>query len=345
MKIVKNFLRQNNFKKIIIFFFLFLFVMCSKKDGLHKFSGQTMGTVYNITIYKPSLSEDELSFVKEKVELTLIKVNKKMNPFDPQSEISKFNDHHFLTPFPISDEFYNLIITAKEIYQISNGAFDPTIAPLVNYYGFGITGNEPKTISKTKIDSLEKIIGFDKITIEKQKLIKSNSNIKLDLSAIAKGYGVDKLAQILISSGYKNFIIEIGGEVYLHGLNNNKKWRLGIDVPETNNNPGEKLQSILKLTNKGVATSGDYRNFYIKNNKRISHLIDPRTGNSISHDLASVTIVAENCTYADAIATASIVLGKKDGIKFVEAIPNVEGYFIFRNGEEFSVKATSGFGK
>jgi len=148
MKIVKIFLRQNNFKKIIIFFFLFLFVMCSKKDGLHKFSGQTMGTVYNITIYKPSLSEDELSFVKEKVELTLIKVNKKMNPFDPQSEISKFNDHHFLTPFPISDEFYDLIITAKEIYQISNGAFDPTIAPLVNYYGFGTTGNEPKTISK-----------------------------------------------------------------------------------------------------------------------------------------------------------------------------------------------------
>ncbi|MEA3500196.1 MAG: FAD:protein FMN transferase [Candidatus Marinimicrobia bacterium] len=304
-----------------------------------------MGTVYNVTINEPSLSQDELSLAKEKVELCLQRVNKKMNPFDPQSEISKFNDYHSIKPFSISNEFYNLTKIAKEIHQESDGAFDPTIAPLINYYGFGTTGDEPKSISKSKIDSIKQFVGFDKIIIEKQKLIKSNSNLKLDLSAIAKGYGVDKVAQMLITGGYKNFIVEIGGEVFASGRKNNKKWKLGIDVPKTNNMPGEKLQSILQVENKGVATSGDYRNFYTKNGKRISHLINPKTGKPISHNLASVTIVAENCTYADAIATASIILGEKKGFKFVENIPNVEGYFIFRNEEEFFVKETSGFRK
>lgn len=337
--------KSNIFKMYLLSILIFSFINCSKKDVLHKFSGQTMGTVYNVTINEPSLSQDELSLAKEKVELCLQRVNKKMNPFDPQSEISKFNDYHSIKPFSISNEFYNLTKIAKEIHQESDGAFDPTIAPLINYYGFGTTGDEPKSVSKSKIDSIKQFVGFDKIIIEKQKLIKSNSNLKLDLSAIAKGYGVDKVAQMLITGGYKNFIVEIGGEVFASGRKNNKKWKLGIDVPKTNNMPGEKLQSILQVENKGVATSGDYRNFYTKNGKRISHLINPKTGKPISHNLASVTIVAENCTYADAIATASIILGEKKGFKFVENIPNVEGYFIFRNEEEFFVKETSGFRK
>lgn len=347
-KIINIYIRKNfntftkTFLSIVI---IFILISCFQKDELHKFSGQTMGTIYNVTIYEPNLSQDELSLTKEKVELCLKKVNKKMNPFDPQSEISKFNDHHSIKSFSISDEFYNLTRIAKEIYQKSEGAFDPTIAPLINYYGFGTTRDKSKIVSQTKIDSIKKQIGFDKIEISKRTLIKKNTNLQLNLSAIAKGYGVDEVVRVLLDIGYKNFIVEIGGEVFAKGTKNNKKWELGIDVPETNNYPGEKIQSAFKIENKGVATSGDYRNFYTQNGKRISHLINPKTGKPISHNLASVTIIAENCTYADAIATASIVLGEKKGFKFVENIPNVEGYFIFRNGEEFLVKATSGFRK
>lgn len=329
-------------KICLAFFLVMIFNSCSKEEKLHKFSGQTMGTVYSVIIYEPDLQQDEVILLKKKVEETLKDVNKKMNPFDPNSEISKFNNHKSIAPFAISNNFYEILMISKNIYQKSGGVFDPTIAPLINIYGFGTEKKEDIKISQQKIDSLKKQIGFDKINIHNKKLIKQIPNLQLNLSAIAKGWGVDQVAKTLLENNYQNFIVEIGGEVFANGKKKNKEWKLGIDAPETGNLPGEKIQSIIQIKNKGVATSGDYRNYYEKDGKRISHLIDPRNGIPISHNLVSVTIVAENCTYADAIATASIILGD-EGVEFVENIKNVEGYFIFRNGDGFEVKSTAGF--
>ncbi|MEA1986851.1 MAG: FAD:protein FMN transferase [Candidatus Marinimicrobia bacterium] len=340
---MSNIKKTNAIKILLLIFILFVSNSCSDRNAIHKFSGQTMGTTYNITIYKPTITQNELILLKEKVEFSLRKINDKMNPFDVESEISKFNTHRSTTPFSISNEFYELITIAKEIFEKSNGIFDPTIVPLINYYGFGTTEEKHTNITETQIDSLKKITGFNKILIGDHNLTKQNSHLQLNLSAIAKGWGVDKISQMLRQNGYENFIVEIGGEIFASGLNNKQKWKLGIDTPELNNLPGQKIQSVLSTTNKGVATSGDYRNFYIKNGKRFSHLINPRTFQPITHNLASVTIVAKNCTYADAIATTAIVLGEKSGIKFVESIPNTEGYFISRVNDEFIIKQTSGF--
>ena len=310
-----------------------------------KWTGQTMGTFYNVSIYGPEMDNARHLQVHDGIDSVLQSVNKQMNPWDPTSEISRFNRIASGESMEISPDFVRVIIISEEIFELSGGAFDPTVGPLTDLWGFGPGSKEQSVPTREAVDSCLEFIGFERIVLNGNILSKTDKRIRLDLSAVAKGFGVDAVAGYLKSRNYENFLVEIGGEVVCSGQIKGRNWRLGIDRPADNIIPGKDLNSIISISGQGVATSGDYRNFYIDQGRRYSHTIDPKTGEPVSHDLASVTIIAPDCARADAMATACMVLGEK-APEWIEKIPETEGYFIFRiDKDTYHEVMTTGFEK
>jgi len=329
---------------------LFCYLSCVPSPDVPQYTwhGRTMGTTYMVKVTHTKLNANELAEIKNKVEEALIEVNRQMSPYDPQSEISKFNSSKDTTSFRVSLQFVRVVQTALEVYRASEGAFDITVAPLVDLWGFGSKGITKEIPSETEIDSALKNVGSMNLqVIDHVHIKKKIPDLHLDLSAIAKGYGVDVAANILEASGLSNYMVEIGGEVVARGLNAKKEaWKIGIDKPKYNLLPGQELQGILALHDVAVATSGDYRNFFEIAGKKYSHTIDPKTGRPVIHNLASTTIIAQQCMYADALATAVMVMGKEKGIKWIENMPGVEALLIIRHdGDRFESLSTSGFSK
>jgi thiamine biosynthesis lipoprotein len=338
------------FKRSSVVLLLFCLFACSPENEINEYSlsGQTMGTVYNIKLVKNSLDRKLLKKIKTAIDSSLEQVNQQMSTYIPISEISGFNNFKDTLEFNISNDFSKVINAALKVYQISSGAFDITVSPLVNLWGFGSKSSERMIPSDEQIESVLKLIGSENIKIiDKNTIKKGIAELEIDLNAIAKGYGVDVVSQTLEMYKQENYMIEIGGEVYAKGKNiNKKKWKIGIDKPQYLTFPGQDLQSILNISNKAVATSGDYRNYFEYENKIYSHTINPKTGKPVTHNLASVTIVAPNCMQADALATAVLVMGVKKGLKLLESLENVEGYLISRVSlNEFKADSTTGFGK
>jgi len=271
-----------------------------------------------------------------------------MSTYDPGSDISRFNNYEDTTAFEVSTAFINVIEEALQVYQTSGEAFDITVAPLVNLWGFGTKGHRVSPPTQEEISSVLKNVGSRYLVIKGENLIKKKiPALQLDLSAIAKGYGVDVVSRVLRDEGFENFMVEIGGEVCTRGNKaGGEFWKIGIDAPNLHSLPGQNIQAILELKDIAVATSGDYRNYFEYNGKIYSHTINPHTGFPVTHNLASVTVVAQNCMEADALATALMVMGWEKGIDYIEKIKNAEAFFIIRKDKEsYETFQSSGFKK
>ena len=296
--------------------------------------GLTMGTSYSITIAdRPRPTE--LTEIKAAVDLRLAEVNAQMSTWDPDSEISKFNEFKSLEIFPVSPEFAAVVSRALAIASATDGAFDPTVKPLVDHWGFGPDA-DPEPIAE-----LMKAVGWQKVRAENNALLKANSDVQLDLSAIAKGYGVDAVAEVIRSFGFTNFLVEIGGEVVTSGAKEDgASWRVGVQHPGAD---GMVFQA-LELSGGAMATSGDYRNFRVRpDGTRYSHIIDPAAGMPAETDVASVSVLADSCMDADAVATALFVMGSEEGFQWLKNHPEFDALFILHSSQTFTTRATDGF--
>ncbi|MBN2570648.1 MAG: FAD:protein FMN transferase [Ignavibacteriales bacterium] len=301
-----------------------------------------MGTYYSIK-YVPNSEKLNAEKIEKDIDSILVDVNKKMSIFDKESEISRFNQYKNTDWFNVSDDLFLVIKTALEVSKDCGGVFDITVGPLVNLWGFGPMDKPYQVPNDEEINENRRIIGWQKLEIrENPKAIrKTIPKLYLDLAAIAKGFGVDKIAEYFESIEIKNYLVEIGGEVRTGGKNQDAdNWKIGISTPDEIS----KIERVIKLENIAVATSGDYWNYFEENGVRYSHTIDPSTGRPITHKLASVSVINESCMLADAYATAINVLGPEKGFKFAEEL-NLSVFFIIRSDKEFIEKMTSSFKK
>lgn len=323
-------------KKLLLFLFIVFFISsCNQKpkSTYIKFGGFTQGTTYNIT-YE---SNDNINY-QDQVEYLLAEFDSSLSTYNELSVISKINYNES----NLTDEYIrNVFAKANDVYINTKGSFDITVAPLVNAWGFGFKNKEE--ITNAKIDSILEFVGFQNIRVKDSVIIKDDPRIMIDVNAIAQGYSVDVVADFLEEQGIANYLVEIGGEVKTRGVNKKGKvWKIGIDKPIDNNMvPGENLQAIVSLSNKSLATSGNYRKFYERDGVKYSHTINPRTGYPVTHSLLSATVIANDCITADAYATAFMVIGLEKAFDLATKLPDLEAYFIYsdENGN-FQVKAT-----
>ena len=282
------------------------------------------GTVYKI-VYQ---HDKDLS---KEIREELMKVDYSLSPFNEKSVITAVNQNRDVV---LDTLFLDVFTKSMEISRETDGAFDITVAPLVNAWGFGFKNETRPT--PLQVDSLLQIVGYKKVRLEDNKIIKQDRRMMLDCSAIAKGYGVDVVAHYLRSQGIQNFMVEIGGEVVTSGVNPKRlPWRVGVVKPsEDSLNVNNELQTILNVTDKAMATSGNYRNFYYKNGKRFAHTIDPKTGFPVQHSLLSATVLADECAVADAYATSFMVMGLERAKKLLERHPELMVYLIYDDGKD-----------
>jgi len=315
------------YKTISLIFLVLLFASCGlKKEAA--LSGKTMGTNYHIKVVAGVFTNTK--DLKDQIDLRLDEINKSMSTFRKDSEISRFNAYQNIgEKFRISDDFYNVMTVAKTIYEETGGAWDGTVKPLVDLWGFGRSENKHTIPEKSRIAAILSDIGFNNIEIiADHYLAKKNTAITLDLASIAKGYGVDQVAALIRANGIHNFLVEIGGEVFAAGLRKDgKKWRIGINRPQKNA-PVDQVYKVVALQDKGFATSGDYRNYFEVNQKRFSHVIDPKNGYPVDNGVVSVSIISNTCTFADGLATAVMVLGHKKGLELVNHLDNTECFIV-----------------
>lgn len=292
-------------------------------------SGKTMGTSYRIVYLDPSRRQ-----FKPQIDSLLLVFNQSLSTYIPDSEISRFNRGDSLVYE--SRFFYPILSKSKEVYTNTEGAFDPTVGPLVNVWGFGPGGASLE--DSVSIPELLRKVGLEKVVFDSLQARKSIPGIYLDFSAIAKGYGVDEVGKFLESNGVNHFLVEIGGELLAKGNNENGElWRVGISEPDEEGAANE-LFGIIALNGKGLATSGNYRNFYIVDGKRLSHTISPFTGFPVVHGLLSATVVADDCKTADAYATAMMVMGTEKSIALQMEVAGLEVFLIY-NDENGALKS------
>ncbi len=299
----------------------------------HLIQGRTMGTTYHITVVTGYFKG--ISGLKQKIDARLNEINHVFSTYINDSEISRFNALNKAgEKFRVSDDFIQVMKVGRKIHQLSEGAWDATVNPLVDLWGFGPTPRETKMPAASAIKERLQSVGFDRIQIIAPNFILKNSaRITLDLNSIAKGFAVDQVSRLIAVSGFENYLVEIGGEVYAAGLRkDNKKWRIGINKPQTDAAFNE-VYKVVSLSNKAFATSGDYRNFFEIDRVRYSHVIDPRSGYPVSNGIVGVSIIANNCTLADGLATAIMVMGVEKGIPLVNRLDNVEGLIVVEESD------------
>lgn len=322
---------------IAVFSLLLLFNSCNNPKPKYIFNeGSIFGTLYHITYESPN-GED----YKDKIDLELQHLDMSLSTYKKESVLSKVNTNRDVV---LDDLFINVFNKAQEISAKTNGAFDVTVAPLVNVWGFGFT--EREKISQELIDSIKSFVGYHKVRLENGKVLKDDSRTMLDFSAIAKGYAVDVIGELLEANACKNYMVEIGGEVVAHGVNNEGlTWKIGINEPNDNEPLApKKLQAIISLKNKAVATSGNYRNFYVENGKKYAHTIDPYTGYPVDHSILSATVIANDCMTADAYATSFMVMGVKKAQELISNINDIDVFLIYSNEKgENKVVMTNNF--
>jgi len=311
-------------------------VILKKQPPFRTNEGMVFGTIYKITYqHNDDLQND--------IKAAMMEVDNSLSPYNPSSIITRINHNEDTV---LNEHFVHVFNLAQQISSETEGAFDITVAPLVNAWGFGF--KHSIDIEPSVIDSLRQFVGYQKIKLEDGKIIKEDERTMLDCSAIAKGYGVDRVARLLDQKGVKNYMVDIGGEVVLKGKNPRMKdWRIGINKPvEDSLSVNQELQTILEVSDVGMATSGNYRKFYYKDGKRYAHTIDPRIGTPVQHNILSATVIAKDCTSADAYATAFMVMGLEKAKAFCEAHPELHAYFICDGeGESYEIFATPGMEK
>ena len=311
-------------------------LILQKQPPFRTNEGMVFGTVYRITYqHQDDLHND--------IKTALQEVDNSLSPYNPSSIITRINRNEDTT---LNEHFTHVFNLAQEVSAQTEGAFDISVAPLVNAWGFGF--KHSIEIDQATIDSLRQFVGYQKMQLENGKIVKRDPRLMLDCSSIAKGYGVDRVAKTLEKKGVKNYMVDIGGEVVLKGKNSRMKtWRIGINKPvEDSLSINQELQTILEISDIGMATSGNYRKFYYKDGKKYAHTIDPRLGYPVQHNILSATVLAKDCTTADAYATAFMVMGLEKAKAFCEEHPELEAYFICSGeGENFEIYYTPGMKK
>lgn len=295
--------------------------------------GRTMGTTYHIKVVTDAA--EKVNGLKEKIDQRLDAINQVFSTYIKDSEISRFNAFGGAgEKFAVSDDFMQVMRVAKKIYQLSEGAWDGTVNPLVDLWGFGPTQRRLRKPPAAEIKALMQKIGFDRIRIlEPNFLVKNLATLTLDLNSIAKGFAVDRISELVVAAGFENYLVEIGGEVFAAGVRaDGKNWRVGINRPRKDAAFNEVYKAV-SIANRAFATSGDYRNFFEIDGVRFSHVIDPRTGYPVSNGVVSVSIIAGNCTLADGLSTAVMVMGAEKGIQLVNRLDNVECFIVVETSD------------
>ncbi len=281
--------------------------------------GLIFGTIYHVTYQSDRDLQNEIDDV-------LNNVDNSLSPFNKNSIITKVNNNIDVLVDSMFTDVFNL---AQNISIETDGAFDITVAPLVNVWGFGFKNDiQP---SRAVIDSLMHIIGYQKVTLKDNRVVKKDKRVMLDCSAIAKGYGTDQVAHMLRDNGVENFMVEIGGEIVTQGINSKRvPWKIGVTKPiDDSLQVNKELQTVLNITDIAMATSGNYRNFYYKDGKKYAHTINPKTGYPVQHNILSATVLANDCATADAYATAFMVLGLEKAQEILDNHPELMAYFIY----------------
>lgn len=328
--------------KFLLFTVVLLLTACTKQPTVQvaHILGQTMGTTYNVKF--PEVPGIDEAVIKTAIDKRLVQVNKLMSTYDPTSELSRFNQYRFEAPFELSDETLLVVNEAIRLGELSHGVLDVTVGPLVNLWGFGPT-MRPETIPTTEqVEDVREYVGLDKLEVVGKSLIKHHPQLYVDLSTIAKGYGVDVVADLLEENGINNYLVEIGGEMRVKGQKGDgSPWLIAIEKPVSNQRA---VQKVVSIGDNAIATSGDYRNYYEQDGVRYSHLIDPRTGKPIQHSTVSVTVVDPSSMTADGLATAFNVMGWDDAIAVAEA-NDIAVFIIRRTDKDFAEYASPAFKK
>jgi thiamine biosynthesis lipoprotein len=311
-----------NIKLVLFFVSIFVFSGCQKPVAKYIYNrGIIHGAPYLI-VYESPEGKD----MQSEIDTLLKEYNMIFSVYEKNSVISKVNNNEEVTLTP---EFIACFNKAMEISQISDGAFDITCGPMVNAWGFG--PEEKKKMTPEKVDSLKLLTGYQKVKIENGKVVKENQNMKLDMNALCDGYFCDLICEFLQQKGCKNYMTEIGGEVKARGKNEKGNiWTIGINKPvDENVFVNNEIQAKVHVENKALATSGNYRNFYIEDGKKYAHTIDPKTGYPVQHSLLSATVITEDGMTADGFATTFMVLGLEKSIELSKQMPEMEVYFIY----------------
>lgn len=301
------------------------------KSKYYHNQGDVFGTYYNI---RYEATKD----LKDSIEAAFTAFDNSLSLFNPRSVLSAVNENRDTLTNPAFEAMWE---EAERVYTLSGGAFDITVAPLVNYWGFGrrVPVNTPTLASReAEIDSLRQFVGFDKIRLLNHRVIKSDPRMMIDAGAVAKGQACDLIADVLRHNGCANYLVDIGGEVVCHGLNaQGDKWHVGITKPKLNNEGAqEDLQEVLAVDDICMATSGNYRNYYYVEGERRSHTIDPRSGYPVQHSLLSATVVSSSCMRADALATACMVLGAEQALEMITRTDDAACYLIVARADSLT---------
>ena len=312
------------FKVWSFIFFIFLLISCESEKSnsiLVSDSGQTQGTYYHIKY----MIEDGES-LKKKIDSLLIVIDNSLSTYNPNSLISRINNGEIIA----TDSMLRTVFrAANEVYENTNGAFDCSITPLVNAWGFGFSNKEK--MDTARVIELLNLVDFKKIKLSNDTIL-MNKNMMLDFNSLAQGYTVDLIAHMFDGIGLDNYLIEVGGEIKSKGKNpDNNFWTIGVDRPTEIINPKDRFQFILNLFNTSLATSGNYRKFYQENGVKYSHVINPKTGFPSFNKLLSVTVIHESCMKADAYATAFMVMGLKKSKLYLDKNADLEAYIVYRD--------------
>lgn len=328
-----------NFKGYLLvsLFFLISSCQCQRKPEVHAIEGRTMGTTYSVKYVKTG---ERIVSLQQDVDLLLERVNDSMSTYRPKSEISNFNNAAAFEWFSISQDMQRVTKSAREIFEKSEGWFDPTVGPAVNLWGFGPNGPQKKP-SDLDVKKTMEGIGFDMLELDEKsaKIQKKHANMYLDYSALAKGYGVDLVAELLMAKGISSYLVEIGGEIRVRGAKPDAvPWSVGIEAPDREQ---RRIQKVVHLNDIAMATSGDYRNFFEQDGIYYSHTINPKTGMPVRHELGGVSVFAGTCMEADAWATALMSMGPELGYLTAQK-HGLKAYFLYTENGEIKARWTDG---
>lgn len=331
-------------RSILISIALFICVAISGCGPLETdIRGETMGTTYGIKIMTGRFVKT--GHLPDLVDARLQEINASMSTFIEDSEISKFNDSIGKVPFTPTADFLEVMQVAMDIHKRSGGAWDGSLDPLVTLWGFGREEPKEQPPEQEEIEASLSLVDFSRVSISSDgKFLKNDPRLTIDLASIAKGYGVDAIAVLLKDEGYEDFLIEIGGEIFASGKRDkNTPWRVGVNTPSSTAGFGQ-VYKVLSVSGKALATSGDYRNFFVSEGRMYSHILDPRTGYPVTNGVVSASVIAKTCTLADGLATALMVMGPDSGLELVEQMTNVEALIIVRNQDgDFEEYPSSSF--
>ena len=327
----------------VLIILLLITAGCRQEPQLIRLGGDTMGTTWSVSVVH-SEQQTTQSDLQTLIEQRLAHINRLMSTYDPGSEISRFNRRQEVSWFPISVETYLVVRQALQVSALSNGAFDISVGPLVNLWGFGPTERPQHPPSEKQIAAIHATVGYQHLDLHAHPpaIRKDIPGLQIDLSAIAKGYAVDMVGDLLKLQGYNDFLVEIGGELLAAGFRGpDMLWRIALEQPLEG---VREVATVLPVTATAVATSGNYRNFYVEDGERYVHTIDPVSGRPIRHQLASATVLDPSCARADALATTLMVMGEEQAISFSEQ-QNIPVHLMIHRGTEMESYQSPAFKK